>query len=102
MKIEADKITHHPLNRQIYNLSAIDDLVASISEKGLLQNIVINQNFQVISGNRRFAAIKKLGWTTVEVDQIETDHDDELELLIHFNKQRLKTYKEIINEITFL
>jgi len=102
MKIAVDKITHHPLNQQIYDLSAIDDLVASISEKGLLQNIAINQNFQVISGNRRFAAIKKLGWTTVEVDQIETDHDDELELLIHFNKQRLKTYKEIINEITFL
>ena len=102
MKVKINKISHHPLNQQIYNLSAIEDLISSIEEKGLLQKLIINQDFQVISGNRRFAAITKLGWKEVDVDQIKTDADEELDLLIHYNKQRVKTYREILNEIQYL
>lgn len=102
MKVKINKISHHPLNQQIYNLSAIEDLISSIEEKGLLQKLIINQDFQVISGNRRFAAITRLGWKEVDVDQIKTDADEELDLLIHYNKQRIKTYREILNEIQYL
>ena len=80
----------------------MDDLILSIQEKGLLQRLVVNQKFQVISGNRRLSAIKNLGWQTVEVEQIQTDPDEELDLLIHYNKQRVKTYREILNEIEYL
>jgi ParB-like chromosome segregation protein Spo0J len=82
-------------------LSAIDDLVSSISEKGLLQKLIINQKFQVISGNRRFADVKELGWNEVEVEQVHTSENEELDLLIHYNKQRVKTYREILNEIQY-
>jgi DNA modification methylase len=102
LKVKTNKVSHHPLNQQIYNLSAIEDLISSIEEKGLLQKLVINQSFQVISGNRRLAAIQKLGWKEVDVDQIKTDADEELDLLIHYNKQRVKTYREILNEIQYL
>jgi ParB-like chromosome segregation protein Spo0J len=78
-------------------LSAIDDLVSSISEKGLLQKLIINQKFQVISGNRRFAGVKELGWKKVDVEQVQTSESEELDLLIHYNKQRVKTYREILN-----
>ena len=80
----------------------MDDLVLSIQDKGLLQKLIINQDFQVLSGNRRFAAITKLGWKEVEVEQVQTNPDEELDLLIHYNKQRVKTYREILNEIQYL
>ena len=101
-KVKTNKISHHPLNKEIYSLSGMDDLVLSIQDKGLLQKLIINQDFQVISGNRRFAAITKLGWKEVEVEQVQTNPDEELELLIHYNKQRVKTYREILNEIQYL
>ena len=101
-KVKTNKISHHPLNQEIYSLSGMDDLVLSIQDKGLLQKLIINQDFQVISGNRRFAAITKLGWKEVEVEQVQTNPDEELELLIHYNKQRVKTYREILNEIQYL
>ena len=71
LKVTLEQLSHHPLNQEIYKLSAIDDLVSSISEKGLLQKLIINQKFQVISGNRRFAAVKELGWKEVEVESYD-------------------------------
>lgn len=103
MKKSVVEITSHPLNEKIYSLSNVEDLVRSISEKGLLQPIVINQNDQIISGHRRFAAVKELGWSQVECELIQTtDVDEETELLVHHNKQRTKTLKEQLNEGDFL
>ena len=70
----------------------------SISEVGLLQPLIIDSRNQVISGNRRFESIKRLGWEEVEVIQREVQEEDEELLLIHFNKQRIKSFKELINE----
>ena len=70
----------------------------SISEFGLLQPLTIDTRNQVISGNRRFESIKRLGWEEVEVDIKEVD-DEETELyLVHFNKQRIKTTQEVLRE----
>ena len=68
----------------------------SISEVGLLQSLIIDQHNQIISGNRRFESIKRLGWNEVEVKEVKKG-EEEL-LLIHFNKQRIKSFKELINE----
>ena len=40
----------------------------SISEVGLLQPLIIDSRNQVISGNRRFESIKRLGWEEVQVE----------------------------------
>ena len=69
----------------------------SISEVGLLQPLVINKKYQVLSGNRRFESIKRLGWKEVEVEFSTSDKEEEL-LLIHHNKQRVKSYSELLNE----
>ena len=74
----------------------------SISEVGLLQPLIIDSRNQVISGNRRFESIKRLGWEEVEVIQREVQEEDEELLLIHFNKQRIKSFKELINEYIIL
>ena len=70
----------------------------SVSEVGLLQSLIIDQHHQIISGNRRFESIKRLNWEEVEVEVRDVNKEDEELLLIHFNKQRLKSFKELINE----
>ena len=97
MKVPITKLSHHPKNEEIYQLSDIEDLMESISEVGLLQPLVINKMYQVLSGNRRFESIKKLGWKEVEVE-FSTSDKDEVLLLIHHNKQRVKSYSELLKE----
>ena len=99
MKLTIDQIQSHPLNQSIYDLSNIGDLVVSIGEVGLLTPLVVNQQYQLISGHRRIEALRRLGWDEVDVEVIETtSKDEEKSLLVHFNKQRVKTSREIINE----
>ena len=102
MKVNISKLSHHPKNQEIYDLSSIEELMESISEVGLLQPIVIDQYSQIISGNRRFESIKRLGWDEVEVIKREVKDGDEELLLIHYNKQRIKSFKELINEYLIL
>lgn len=102
MIVDVSSLNHHPLNQKIYTLSSIDDLVDSIGKVGLLQPLVINQSNQIISGNRRFEAIKRLGWSTVDVSQVDIPLSDEELMLVHFNKQRIKTSKELLNEYDIL
>lgn len=98
MKIKVSKLKHHPLNERIYSLSGIESLMESIQQVGLLESPTIDQNFQVVSGNRRFETIKRLGWKEIEVHQIYVKKGDEVLTLIHFNQQRIKTTQELLNE----
>ena len=98
MKVSVAKLIHHPRNKEIYSLSNIDDLVQSIDEVGLLTPLVIDKSKQVISGNRRLVAVKKLGWKRVDVDVVDTKDEDVVALLIAHNKQRVKNTREVINE----
>jgi hypothetical protein len=102
MKVKVSSLKHHPKNKEIYNLSSIEELMESISEVGLLQSLIIDQHQQIISGNRRFESIKRLGWNEVEVEVKEVNKGEEELLLIHYNKQRIKSFKELINEYIIL
>ena len=68
MKVKVSSLKHHPKNKEIYTLSSIEELMESISEVGLLQPLIIDSRNQVISGNRRFESVKRLGWEEVEVE----------------------------------
>ena len=102
MKIEVSQLKQHPLNKEIYNLSSIEELMLSILDVGLLQPLVIDQHNQIISGNRRFESVKRLGWNEVDVEFKEIEEGEEELLLVHFNKQRIKTFREYINEYLVL
>ena len=102
MKVKVSSLKHHPKNKEIYTLSSIEELMDSISEVGLLQPLIIDSRNQVISGNRRFESIKRLGWEEVEVEVKEVNDGEEELLLIHYNKQRIKSFKELINECLIL
>jgi hypothetical protein len=98
MKVKVSQLKHHPLNERIYSLSGIESLMESIQQVGLLEPPTIDQNFQVVSGNRRFESIKRLGWNEIDVHQINVKKGDEVLTLIHFNRQRIKTNQELLNE----
>lgn len=96
--MEINKIQHHPLNERIYSLSGIEILMDSIEQVGLLQPITIDQNNYVVSGNRRYEAFKRLGRKKIEVHKINVKEGDEILTLIHFNRQRVKSVQEHLNE----
>lgn len=99
MKVKVSKLKHHPLNEKIYSLSGIESLMKSIEEVGLLEiPTICIDTYEIISGNRRFEACKRLGWEEIEVHQIKVKKGDELLTLIHFNRQRIKTTQELLNE----
>jgi site-specific DNA-methyltransferase (adenine-specific) len=102
MKINVSQLKHHPLNKNIYNLSDIDDLVENIKEVGLLQPLVLDQNNQVISGNRRLESIKRLKFKIVDVIRIKVKTDEIPLLLVSYNKQRIKSVQELLNEVKYL
>jgi ParB/RepB/Spo0J family partition protein len=102
MEIQVSKLIPHPLNSQIYRLTQLEDLIYSIGEVGLLQPIVINKVNQILSGHRRFEAIKKLGWEYVEVEVKDVDPESSDLYLVHYNKQRIKSNQEILSEYDVL
>ena len=99
MKVNVSKLKHHPLNSEIYLLSSIQDLITSIEEVGLLQPLVVNKKYEVLSGNRRLEAIRSLSWKKVNVELINCEPDEESNLIVHYNKQRVKSCREILNEV---
>jgi ParB family transcriptional regulator, chromosome partitioning protein len=50
-------------NRFRKDLGNIDDLAKSIQKIGLLHPIVINENNELVAGQRRLEACKKIRWT---------------------------------------
>ena len=103
MKITVSDIVISEVNKEIYSMSSIDELMESIKLVGLLQRPVINLTTNnLLSGHRRFEAVKRLGWKEIEVDTIEVDKDDEILYLIHYNQTRVKSVYSILREFDFL
>lgn len=98
MKVKVSQLKHHPLNERIYSLSGIESLMESIQQVGLLEPPTCDQDLFCVSGNRRLECIKRLGWEEVEINQINVKKGDEVLTLIHFNRQRIKTNQELLNE----
>lgn len=68
-----------------------NELVESIKEKGLLHPILVrpkDRYYEVVSGNRRFIAIKKIGLKKVTCHIIEADDKEAYEISLIENIQR--------------
>ena len=71
--------------------TSIDALYDSIKEKGLLQPIIVrpkNDNFEIVAGNRRYEACKKLGWKKIICHIVELDDKEAFEIGLIENIQR--------------
>ena len=80
---------------------SIGDLAASICEHGLLEPLVISEDYFILSGHRRFAAIQMTDMEEIpcEVRQgVHLGDPDFLRLLREYNRQRVKGVDEIIRD----
>lgn len=67
--------------RQRKELTDIEELADSIARAGLIHPPVIRRNGELIVGERRWTAIKSLGWTSMPVQYIEDLDPHELRLV---------------------
>ena len=98
----------------IYGFDEFDDeegkkFLQSIAEKGVLEPIVIRMDGTIISGHRRRAAVLKMFKEGVLKDDIvpcrvveSIDILEEKELIVHYNRQRKKTFSQIMREAEVL
>lgn len=67
--------------RQRRELTGIPELAESIQRVGLIHPPVIRQDGELIAGERRFTAVKELGWTHISVQYAEDLPPDELHVI---------------------
>ncbi|MGI9078994.1 MAG: ParB/RepB/Spo0J family partition protein [Gemmatimonadaceae bacterium] len=92
--IPVDQIRPNPLQpRKTFDLANLAELETSIRANGLLQPITVRPSahdggFEIIAGERRLRAVKKLGWAEVPAIVKEVDDRMLLTLALVENLQR--------------
>lgn len=111
-EVAIEKIKTNPEQpRQIFNHEAIEELINSILEHGILQPLVVCKDkeqgfYQLIAGERRLKAAKIAGLKTVPVIVREAEASKRLQLALVENIQRQNlnpieealAYKKLIDE----
>ena len=87
-----DQIVPSPLQpRHQFVEAPLDDLVESIRQHGIIQPLIVHRvdgKLELIAGERRWRASKKLGLATVPVIEREASDRDVLEMALIENLQR--------------
>src|SRR3990172_8063470 len=87
-----DAIVPNPYQpRANFAEDAIDELAASIREKGLLQPLLVRRDghkYQLIAGERRLRAAQRSGLTRLPVSVREADDRESFEIALIENLQR--------------
>jgi ParB family transcriptional regulator, chromosome partitioning protein len=92
--LEDVKISHiaSPTNRLRSTINNLEELAESIKKIGLLQPIIVrtnsSQEFEIVAGNRRLSACRKLGWRKITCHVVELDDKTAFEVSIIENVQR--------------
>jgi ParB family chromosome partitioning protein len=80
VKISLDKIVVDEGHRIRRDAGDLTSLVASIQKVGLLNPIVVTEDYRLVAGFRRLSACGKLGWNEIEANVVPYK-DDLLRLL---------------------
>ena len=91
--IDIEKLTGNVYQpRKVFVTEKIQELAASIKEKGILQPIVArrlgSQSFEIIAGERRWRAAQMAGLQSVPVILKDVENQESLELALIENLQR--------------
>jgi ParB family chromosome partitioning protein len=74
------------------SVQSLDELTDSIRQSGLLQPIIVrdleDHYYQIIAGNRRYQACKRLCWRKITCNIVELDDKESFELSLIENIQR--------------
>lgn len=107
-EIAVDKIVRNPKQpRTHFDESELSGLSASIEQVGVLQPIIVRpvgKGYEIIAGERRYQAARRVGLKTVPAIVKEIDDDASLELALIENIQRsdlnsieeARAYKELL------
>lgn len=91
-EVSLNKITPNPNQpRTSFSEEKIEDLAKSIEKDGLLQPIIVrpfNDGYQIIAGERRYHACKKIGLETIPVRIVQVDELQSQEIALVENLQR--------------
>jgi ParB family transcriptional regulator, chromosome partitioning protein len=103
-----DPNPHQP--RQAFDDRALEDLTASIKTHGILQPLIVTKlssgRFELVAGERRLRAAKRLGWKDVPAIVRTVSRQSKLELALIENIQRkdlspieeAEAYRALIDE----
>lgn len=109
-KVNPSEIVPNPKQpRQNFTESALEELVESIREHGIIQPLIVTRTasgYELIAGERRLRSAKKLGLTEVPVIIRRADEQKKLEWAIIENIQRsnlnalelAQSYKQLADE----
>ncbi len=89
-KIRIDRIDPNP-NQPRKNFTGLEELSASIKEKGLLEPITIRtegERYQIVIGERRWRAAKLAGLTEIEAQVKDVSDHEAYEMALAENVQR--------------
>jgi len=111
VNLRIDKIKSNPYQpRTRMDEEKLTELSASIKEKGIIQPVVVRQvgkEFELVAGERRFIAVKKLGWERIPaIITGKLSKEEMLELSLIENLQRedlnpidtARGYKRLLEE----
>lgn len=91
-EVAIDRLTTSPLQPRTHFIeSPLDELVESIRQHGIIQPLIVRRvgdKLELIAGERRWRASKKLGLETVPVIEREASDRDVLEMALIENLQR--------------
>lgn len=89
--IQISRISNSEFNLRSRDQAVIDELMCSIKQNGLLQPIMVSrrdERFEVIFGNHRLEACRRLGWKEIPAIVRQTTAEDMFILQIVENIQR--------------
>ena len=89
-------ISPNKINDDIYSHSDVNDLMLSLEKNGQLEAIVVNKDNVILSGHRRYYSMLQLGWSECDVRVVDVEND--VVALIEFNRHRIKSVNDILNE----
>ncbi|MGB8657311.1 MAG: ParB/RepB/Spo0J family partition protein [Candidatus Zixiibacteriota bacterium] len=111
LALAIDRIKSNPYQpRTKMDQEKLEELTSSIREKGIIQPVVVRQvgeEFELVAGERRLTAAKKLGWeriSAVIVGKLSKEEMLELSLIENLQREDLnpidtaKGYKRLLEE----
>lgn len=106
-EVEIDFIRPSPENTRLYRPIDPEDpenqaLARSIAQFGVQEPVVITDDYYIVSGHRRHACSRLAGLDTVPCRVVDLRREDDIDgfvrLLREYNRQRVKTFDEVIRE----
>jgi DNA modification methylase len=102
-EVDINSLSVHPLCSEVYQTYDIEGLKENMIKIGVIDPVlVVDQKDRIISGVRRYQSMKELGYEKIMVRRIQIDNVEVGYLIFSFNKQRVKSFSEILNEIVLL